>query len=125
MPSLADGSDTSPCTTDSDSDGDDARVVDETKGTQLQGGVVLTPTLCAADCNGTADFRGEAAPIISRKNPVMGLGSEHQAKLAFALLHNCDPTKVEINTLHRIGIKTYRSLFKMLTTDSPYVAEQG
>ena len=102
---------------DSGSDGDDAKVVDETKGAQLQGGVVLTPTLCAADCMLS---KIEAAPIISRKNPVMGLGSEHQAKLAFALLHNCDPTKVEINTLHRIGIKTYRTLFKMLTTDSPY-----
>ena len=35
---------------DSGSDGDDAKVVDETKGAQLQGGVVLTPTLCAAYC---------------------------------------------------------------------------
>ena len=118
--SLADDSDTSPCTTDSDGDDDDTKVVDETKGAQLQGGVMLTPTLCAADCNGTSDFRGEAAPTSSRKHPAMGLGSEHQAKLSFALLHNCDPTKVEINTLHRIGIKTYRTLFKMFTTDSPY-----
>ena len=81
---------------------------------------MLTSTLCTAECNGTADFRGEAAPIVSRQNPVMGLGSEHQAKLAFGLLHNCDPTKVEINTLHRLGIKTYRMLIELLTTDSPY-----
>ena len=81
---------------------------------------MLTSTLYAANCNGTADFRGEAAPIISRRNPVIGLDSEHQAKLAFALLHNCDPTKVKINTLHRLGIKAYRMLFKMLTADSPY-----
>ena len=83
---------------------------------------MLTSTLCTADCNGTADFRGEAAPIISRENLVMGVGSGHQAKLVFALLHSCDPTKVEIDTLHRLGIKTYRMLFKLavLTADSPY-----
>ena len=109
MPGLVDDSDFV-TSTDSDTDDDDTKVVDESMGAQLQGGVVLTPTLSDADY--------EAAPIISF--PLMGLGSEHQAKLAFALLHNCDPNKVAINTLHRIGIKTYRTLFKMLTTDSPY-----
>ena len=112
--------DTSPCTTDSDTDDDATKVADETKGAQLQGGDVLTSTLCTADCNGTADLQGGAAPIISRQNPAMGLGSEHQTKLAFALLHNCDPTKVETNTLHQLCIKPYRMLFKMLTSDSQY-----
>ena len=41
MPGMFDD-DTSPCTTDSDTDDDAAKVVDETKRAQLQGGVVLT-----------------------------------------------------------------------------------
>ena len=98
-----------------DTDAGVNEVVDGTKGAHSQGEVVLPPTLC-----GITDFTGEAAPIISRPNPVMGLGSEHQAKIAFALLNNCDPTQVTINTLHRNGLKTYRKLFTMLTADSPY-----
>ena len=111
IPSLFDDDTDTP----SDSDAGVNKVVDETKGAHSQGAVVLPPTLC-----GITDFTGEAAPIISRSNPVMGLGSEHQAKIAFALLNNCDPTQVKINTLHRNGLKTYRKLFTMLTADSPY-----
>ena len=115
IPSLVDDDTDTPSDSDSDSDAGVTKVVDGTKGAHSQGAVVLPPTLC-----GIADFTGEAAPIISRSNPVMGLGSEHQAKIAFALLNNCDPTQVTINTLHRNGLKNYRKLFTMLTADSPY-----
>ena len=47
------------------------------------------------------------------------LGSECEAKLAFALLHGADPRLVTLSALHRAGITVYRQLFATLSEHSP------
>ena len=44
------------------------------------------------------------------------LGSECEAKLAFALLHGTDPRLVTLDALHRAGITIYRQLFAILSS---------